>query len=94
MADVEIIAIYAKKLGGHVPGLSIQDKWKAAEMMRGVTHEDTNPISIRPLIVGLLRLKLILQDVNWQTEWVEVIDIGLHFRSRQSGGQRTIIFIR
>ena len=94
MAGVEIIFIYAMKLGGHIPGLVIQDKWYAAIMVRIVTHEDANPRSIRPLIVVLLILKLIFQDVNWQTEWVEVIDIGLHFRSRQSGGQRTIIFIR
>ena len=82
------------KLGGHVPGLGIQDKWNAARMMVGVTHEDADPRSIRPLIVVLLILKLIFQDVNWQTEWVEVIEIGLHFHFRQSGGHKTIVFIR
>ena len=68
MAGVEIIVIYAMKLGGHIPGLVIQDKWYAAIMVRIVTHEDANPRSIIPVIVGLLILKPILQDLNWWTE--------------------------
>ena len=94
MAGVEIIVIYAMHLGGHIPGLGIQDKWNAAEMMRGVAHEDAYPRSLRSLIVGLLSLKLIFQDVNWRTKCVEVINIGLHFRSIQSRGWITIVFIR
>ena len=104
MAGVEIIAIYVMKLGEHVTGLSIQEKWNTAGMMIGVTHEDAYPRSIRPLIVVLLSLKLlfqdvlslkiIFQDVYWQTKWMEVIEICLHFRYRQLVGPRTIIFIR
>ena len=50
-------------------------------MVRGMAKEDANTGTVGPLIVCVVRLKVVFEDVNWGTKGMEVIEVGFNLGS-------------